>query len=159
MKKRTHSIDVLFTMILFAIFFIMSVLLVMIGSNVYGNIVDRQESNDEIRTTLNYVAGKVKTCNVENGVDIETMEGTPVLTIKNDEGSYVVKTIIYFKDGYLREAAIMDGDQYNLGFGEEVIKTTGFSFEILKDKGILRLTMTMKDKSTQFTDVFIGKAQ
>ena len=52
MKKKSHSISVLFMLVLFTVFAILSVLLIIIGSKVYGNIVDSQEKNGNGRNVL-----------------------------------------------------------------------------------------------------------
>ena len=51
MKKKSHSISVLFMLVLFTVFAILSVLLIIIGSKVYGNIVDSQEKNGNGRNS------------------------------------------------------------------------------------------------------------
>ena len=61
MKKKAHSIDMLFMLILFSVFAVMSVLLILIGSNVYGKIADNQEVNGNSRKILSYVTNKDRT--------------------------------------------------------------------------------------------------
>ena len=65
MKKKAHSIDMLFMLVLFSVFAVMSVLLILIGSNVYGNIVDSQEVNGSNRNVLSYVTNKVRASQVQ----------------------------------------------------------------------------------------------
>ncbi len=155
MKKKAHSIDMLFMLILFSVFAVMSVLLILIGSNVYGKIADNQEVNGNSRNILSYVTNKVRTCQVKDGVYIEEKDGTPVLVIVNSDDEYGYETLIFEKDGKLKEATILPGFEYNLEFGDILAKVSEFRFEIDRDTGILTLTVGC-DGTEKSADIYVG---
>lgn len=151
MKKKPHSISVLFMLVLFTVFAILSVLLIIIGSNVYGNIVDSQEKNGNGRNVLSYVTNKVRTAENTGQVFIEEKDGIPVLVISGNEQ----ETLIFYKDGKLKEATISVGDDYNLYFGDVIATVDNFTFLINKDTNMLKLTVDI-DNKVKSIEVYVG---
>ena len=151
MKKKSHSISVLFMLVLFTVFAILSVLLIIIGSKVYGNIVDSQEKNGNGRNVLSYVTNKVRTAESEGQVFVEEKDGIPVLVIGGNEQ----ETLIFFKDGKLKEATISAGDDYNLHFGDVIAAVDDFTFQINKDTNMLKLTVNI-DNKVKHIEVYVG---
>lgn len=149
MKNKTHSINVLFMLVLFTMFAVLSVLLIIIGSNVYKNIVDSHEKNGTARNVLSYVTNKVRTCTDE--VFIEEKEGTDVLVIGIDSQ----ETLIFFKDGQIHEATISSGDDYNLNFGDVIESAEGFEFELNQNTNMLKLKVVMDGKAKTI-ETYIG---
>ena len=149
MKNKTHSINVLFMLILFTLFAVLSVLLIIVGSNVYKNIVDSQEENGTSRNMLSYVTNKVRLCTGE--VFIEEKDGVKVLVVEIDSQ----ETLIFFKDGEIREATISAGDDYNLYFGDVIGSADYFSFELNENTDMLKLKIVM-DGKPKTIEVYIG---
>lgn len=153
MKKKAHSIDIIFMLVLFSIFAIMSVLLIMIGSNVYGKITSSQEISGNNRTVLSYITNKVRACQIENGVYMEEKDGTDVLVIVSGDESY--ETLIFENNGRLREATIAAGDDYNLEFGDVLADVSEFSMELNTATGILSVTVGTQDEVSS-VDIYAG---
>lgn len=158
MKKKAHSIDMLFMLVLFSVFAVMSVLLILIGSNVYGNIVDSQEVNGSNRNVLSYVTNKVRASQVQGGVYIEEKDGVPVLVIENSENDYQYETLIFCRNGKLKEATISMGDDYNLDFGDILAEVSDFTFQIDDSTGILHLKVMYGEKEKSI-DLYVGVHQ
>ncbi len=149
MKNKTHSINVLFMLLLFTLFAVLSVLLIIVGSNVYKNIVDSQEKNGTARNMLSYVTNKVRTCTDE--VFIEEKDGVKVLVV----GIESQETLIFFTDGELREATISEGDDYNLHFGDVIGNAEEFDFELNEHTNMLKLKIVINGKPKTI-EVYIG---
>jgi hypothetical protein len=151
MKKKPHSISVLFMLVLFTVFAILSVLLIIIGSKVYGNIVESQEKNGNGRNILSYVTNKVRSCQSLGQIYIEEKDGVPVLVIGDEQH----ETLIFYKDGKLKEATISAGDDYNLLFGDAIAEVDNFTFHINKDTNMLKLTVDI-DNKVKYIEVYVG---
>lgn len=151
MKKKEHSVSIVFTLMLFTIFALLSVLLIMIGSSVYGNVVASQAQNGNGRNALSYVTNKVRTCSDSSKIYIEEKDGVPVLVINGDNQN----TLIFFHEGVLKEATIMAGDDYNLHFGETIASVDAFTFKINEETDMLKLTVNI-DGSIKSIYVYIG---
>lgn len=155
MKKKAHSIDIIFMLVLFSVFAVMSVLLILIGSNVYGKITTSQEINGNNRTVLSYITNKVRACQVEGGVYLEEKDGAEVLVIVSSEGDDTYETLIFEKNGRLKEATIAAGDDYNLEFGDVLAEVSEFSMELNSVTGVLSVTVGTQDETSSM-DVYTG---
>lgn len=149
MKNKSHSVNAMFMLVLFTLFAVLSVLLIIIGSNVYKNIVDSQEKNGTARNMLSYVTNKVRTSTKE--VFVEEKDGVQVLVIEVDSQ----ETLIFFRDGELKEATIAAGDDYNLDFGDVIGYADLFSFELNKNTNMLKLKVVIDGKS-KIIETYIG---
>ncbi len=156
MKRKAHSIDIIFMLVLFSIFAIMSVMLILIGSNVYGKIAKTQETNGNNRTVLSYITNKVRTCQSEDGVYIEEKDGKKVLVIETIDGDDAYEMLIYEVNGKLREATIASGDEYTLDFGDVLTQVSYFDISIDNITGILTIAVGT-DENVSRTDVYTGK--
>ena len=149
MKNKTHSINAMFMLVLFTLFAVLSVLLIIIGSNVYKNIVDSQEKNGTARNMLSYVTNKVRTCT--DDICVEEKDGVKVLAIEVDSQ----ETLIFFRDGVIKEATIAAGDDYNLEFGDIIGEADDFSFDLDEHTNMLKLKIVMDGKAKAI-ETYIG---
>ena len=134
--KKKHSIDFLFVIFLFFIFVIMSVSLVFVSVDIYNSISDRQENNNITRTTLSYIANKILSANAyEDKVSIVEKDGNKILVVNSLDNEIEYSTLIFYKDGYVKEANITKDSEFTLDFGNNLIETKGLEFEI-KDKKV-----------------------
>ncbi len=130
-KLKGHSIDVIFMLLLFSIFAISSLMVILIGANVYQSIVGDMDDNNEIRASLTYISNKVKLNNTGDSVQIEQIDGVDVLTIY---GGFEDKTCIYFHDGSLKEVLVARDDTIDIGVsGFEIISVKDFDMSYIGD--------------------------
>ena len=141
-KKKSISIDIIFVMTLFAIFTILSSLVIVIGINVYKNISVSQDNNNQIRTTLTYIVNKVRANDEAEMIYIENKDNTDILVFESDMDGTRIQNLIFCNNGELKEATIAKGDDFDLAFGDVVIKTKAIDFDIKKN----RLIINVKDK-------------
>lgn len=143
MKRKSHSIDFIFVILLFFIFVVMSVVLVVIGSNVYNTISDRQNANSVARAALSYVSNKIQTSNdIEDKVSVIENNGTQILVINYIDAGVEYSTLIFYKEGYIREANILKGSEFTLDFGTNLIKAEEFKFDMDNEKRCVIISVT-----------------
>ncbi len=146
----SHMVGGLFTFALFGLFVVLSLLIVVIGVDGYKSVVDTGDRTNELRTTLGYVVGKLRSEAAADGVSLEEREGLTVLVLTqlNDEEE-PLETIIYYLDGMLMEAynnaAILDFDPE---FGELLTNIASFSME-QTEGGLISLSAATKDGYSQ----------
>lgn len=134
--KKSHTIDFIFVIFLFFIFVVMSMSLVFVSVDVYNSISYRQENNNISRTTLSYIANKILSANAyDDKISVMYKNGTEVLVINSEDGEIEYSTLIFYRDGYVKEANILKNSEFTLDFGSNLIKTKGLEFEI-KDKQV-----------------------
>jgi len=155
MKKKTHSIDILFMLVLFTVFAIMSVMLILMGSNVYGKLIESQDKNGNNQTILSYITNKVRTCQLDNGIFIEEKDGTKVLVVKTEVANEIYEMLIYEVDGKIKEATIAEGDDYTLDFGDVLAEVSEFDISMDISTGILTITVG-SEENIRSVDVYTG---
>jgi hypothetical protein len=89
------DISGLFVFLLIAVFAVFSLLLVLIGSNAYRGIVDNAEQNARLRTSLSYIASKVRACDAADAVTVERRGGASVLLLNQAYEDGLYQTRIY----------------------------------------------------------------
>ena len=70
--------DMVFALLLYGLFALLSLLLVLIGAQVYRSIVRQTEARSDTRASLSYVANKIRSAEEAR---LETREGVPVLVL------------------------------------------------------------------------------
>ncbi|WP_326910354.1 DUF4860 domain-containing protein [Sedimentibacter sp. MB31-C6] len=138
MKKNStnqFSIHFIFVMLLFLTIVILSVMIIILGSDIYTNIKDERDSNYEIRVSLSYISNKLRQADNSKSINIKTIHETPAIVINETYDSLNYETWIYYYDGYLYEIFIDEGTEFSLSDGMKVLKIDNFS--IYKKNGNL----------------------
>ena len=72
-KTGTHMVDLLFTLALVCVFAASALMVVLIGANVYQNTVEGMDENFSARTSVTYVATKIRQNDTEGTAYISTL--------------------------------------------------------------------------------------
>jgi hypothetical protein len=106
-KKEKTSINLMFTVMLLAIFALSAIFVAMMGARVYSTGAESMKENYDTRTSLGYLSEKVRS---KNGDSINVIEvaGSQALSIREDytTDGYSYETIIFVYDGKLREVMV-----------------------------------------------------
>ena len=132
LKKQKPIFDVLFTLVLFSIFATTALLVVVIGVNVYKSTVTGMENNFTARTSLSYIAEKVRQNDVADGVELAEIgtENTPALLLKQTYGETAVETYIYLYNGNLTELLCTAGTPPDPALGQPVLALETFALSL-----------------------------
>lgn len=137
-NKRTGS-ELAFVIVLFLVFSLSALALVTLGGKVYHGIFHKMEDNYEMRTSLSYVATKIRQNDSAEAIRVdEKTLGVPALVLSDQGDDAVYETWIYWSKGVLRELYIEQGVAFEPSDGMEIMKVT--QFEIRQEKsGLIRL--------------------
>lgn len=127
-----------FALILLCIFAVGSLLLVVLGANVYKNISQNVDSNFQLRTTLSYITTKVRQNDDINSIKVVEKQGTTALVLESFDGIEASETWIYEHQGSLCEVYIAKGTDFNLEDGLAIIPSHGL--EIAMEEDILTIS-------------------
>lgn len=130
-----------FALILLCVFALGSLLLVVLGANVYKNISQNVDSNFQLRTTLSYITTKVRQNDDINAIKIIEKEGVSVLVLESFDGIEASETWIYEHQGSLCEVYIAKGTEFRLEDGLAIIPSHGLEMSMKEDI----LTITASD--------------
>lgn len=130
-NSKSHVMEVLFPLVLFGIFAIMSLFLVLIGSDVYTKIVDNTNDNARIRTSVSYLVNKLRTYDSEEySVYAENISGVEALVFEEEVAGNYYQNLVYYHEGSLREVMIQKGTGFSPEFGDMLVDDiTGFWIE------------------------------
>lgn len=145
--QQKHTIDVLFLLLLFAMFSITSLLVVLIGANTYKKTVATLDQNYEYRTLVSYLNEKVRQNNDAGTISIETLEDTCVLVLTQDYDGVPYSTCLYQYDGSIRETLISSTENFTLTSGQEVLSASSFTAEYASSD-LLKITVTGLEDAT-----------
>ncbi len=108
--------------VLIALFAVLSMLLVALGSQNYVKTANAAQQNTQSRDTLNYVLNKVRVMDGEAALSIREQEGVEMLVFTQEIEGELYDTRIYCYNGYLRELFTAHEATHDLRSGEEIAK-------------------------------------
>lgn len=153
-----HHISGLFIFLLIAAYAVFSLLLVLIGVQAYRSVVQTSDVNGQVRTSISYVANKIRTS--DGAVKVKQMDGVSVLTIRqatedDDEGEY--ETRIYFLpdeggvNGALYEQVVGKEEPFDPELGDLICEIRQFDIE--QADGMVRLNLSTKNGENHKLDM------
>lgn len=140
-EQKTWLVSLIGMIFIVGIFAIASLFLVNIGVQVYKNVVVANNDNFQLRTTLSYVATKVRQADVTESVSIEKIDGLDVLALEEEISGMDFVTYLYFYNGVLYEHFMEKDGYFEPGYGMKTFEIADFSMNKDTD-GMLRFTAT-----------------
>lgn len=132
-----HMTDLLFTLALFCVFAASALMVVLIGANVYKSTVRQMDDGFTERTSLTYVATKLRQNDTAGAVHLEELAGGSALVLDQTVDGVTYQTWIYHYDGALRESFVEAGSPVEPEFGWHILDVAGFGVE--ESEGMLLL--------------------
>ena len=141
---KKHSAETFLTLGVFGIFAILAVLLTLMGARAYRGIAGRMDENNALRSSLSYVANKVRAGDHAGGVSLETRGDLEALCLSETVEGETYETLLFFADGWLREYAVVAGaaEELTPDSGEKIVELADFS--MVQEGDTLRLAAEAK---------------
>ena len=132
-EKKTWMVSLVSMVFILGIFAVSALFLVNIGVQVYKNIVTANNDNFELRTSLSYMATKVRQADSAGMIELREIDGVKVLVLgeENEDGAF--ETYLYFWDGYLYEHFMEKDGYFEPGYGMETFEAASFVMEETKE--------------------------
>ena len=146
MENRRHTVDSVFTLVLFAIFTLMALLVTAAGVSAYSSASARSEQRFSRQTCLGYITAKVRSYNEVGAVSLTKVGDCDALTFAEEINGDLYLTSIYCFEGQIME--LMRRSDIDIGpeGGMPVCPAKGLSFAF--DGGCLQITLTDTDDTT-----------
>lgn len=138
--KGQHSMQGAFIFVLLGLFALMSTLMVLLGAQMYRATVDHSQQNNQNRVLSAYVRSMVRAQDSEGTIDIESLDGTPVLCMREGEGDDAFITRLYQHEGKLYELFTRARNEFALGDGTPICDAG--SFDATLENQLLTVKMT-----------------
>lgn len=146
-KSGGHMIDLLFTLALFLVFAVSSLMVVVIGADVYNKTAESMNENFNMQTSLLYVTQKIRQNDVEGSVLVESAGDRNAVVLENTYNETQYQTWIYYDEGSIKELFIQKGNEINLSAGQAIMPVNNFNIEKL-DENLYELSTTDENGKT-----------
>lgn len=152
MKQKHHTTDFLFILTLFGLLTLCSLCVMGFGLGIYRNTAAAMEENSQVRTSLTYVAEKLRQNDREGGVSLGEIDNTPALILHTNHNDVPYCTYIYFYQGGLRELMTRESEEPAPYSGQ--IITEAEDFQILPVNGRL-YECILRDTQGKETSIYV----
>lgn len=102
-SEQTGRVNFLFSLLLLFVFLISAIFLILIGSQVYTNIREKNSQSFSTDTASNYIINKVRQFDHSEAITIREIEDTSILVLISEQEGSIYETWIYAEDGVLKE--------------------------------------------------------
>lgn len=156
-KSRSTLVNAGSTIVLVAMFAIAALVLLSAGMQVYQKVVLASNENFELRTSLSYVATKIRQNDALGMVEVQRIGDVNALVIHEDYDGDIYDTVIYCRDGKLMELMQAEGEEPDLDFGFETLEID--SFDISRTGNAITITAGNASGGTESLTVYLRSAQ
>jgi len=118
--KKKHFVNMMFIITLLAVFALSAIFVAMLGAEVYSHSASKMQSNFNTRTSLVYIAEKVRQCQ-SSDYEIRSFNGSDALVLKDTYNDHVFETWIFVKDGKLSEIMVEAGTNISEFTGQNIM--------------------------------------
>lgn len=84
-SEQTERVNFLFSLLLLFVFLISAIFLILIGSQVYTNIREKNSQSFSTDTASNYIINKVRQFDHSQAITIREIEDTSILVLTNEQ--------------------------------------------------------------------------
>lgn len=134
-----------------ASFVLASLFLISIGVQVYKNIVSENATNYKLRSSLSYLATKVRQMDQEGCIYIEERNNTTVLVMEKKIDKATYETLLYYYHGKLYEVFHEKGAEFTLedgGYGMDILEIDKLSMKMI-GTGMLQILAENRQGDTE----------
>lgn len=136
MKRKQHSIDFVFVLILFCFFTFASLSVVQIGFKIYQSITSTMENNFQINTPSQYVIEKIHCDYFQGNIELTTIDNENALAIHTSD-NYI--TYLYQDNNKLKELFTQETTKPTLASGDAIMDLDDLKIEKVNDH-LIKLT-------------------
>lgn len=156
-RSRSTLVNAGSTIVLVAMFAIAALVLLSAGMQVYQKVMLASNENFELRTSLSYVATKIRQNDALGAIEVKKIGDVNALVIHEDYDGDIYDTLIYFKDGSLMELMQAAGEEPDLDFGFETLEID--SFDIFQTGNAITISAGNASGDTESMTVHLRSAQ
>lgn len=128
MKRPQHRhahMDGLAALLLFGVFAVCILSVLLTGADAYRRLTQRGQTSYDRRTTVQYLATRVRQMDRAGSVSVRAFEGRDALVLTEEIDGSSYETLVYYHDGYIRELFTAADSGAMPEDGETVIEAKG----------------------------------
>ena len=136
-KNNKFLPELMFTVFLMCLFSLGALGVVLLGGDIYKNIVEKSNESFETRTAVSYVATKIRQGDERGMVEFKELDGVSAIVIASEIDGNRFEQWIYHSDGKIREITILEGVEFGIEDGFEIMEIKSLEFGL--ENGFIRL--------------------
>lgn len=139
-SKKQHSVDSLFSLLLFAVFVVFLLLLLLFSAQTYRASVRGLEENNNLRTAAAYITTKFRQHDRDGNIFPGDFRGIPALCFRETIQDKEYTTYLYLQDNTLKELFTASGSDADPEMGTPIARLNSFSCEV-QEEAFYRISM------------------
>ena len=150
-EHRVWLVSLVSILFIVGVFAVASLFLMNIGVGVYRNVVTANNDNFKLRTSLSYVATKIRQTDESGCVYMKKQDGVDLLVLEDEYDGELFQTLIYYYDGYLREHFMEKDGDFRLDYGLETFEIAKFEMEMAEENLFRMKASNLSGDSEEFS--------
>lgn len=138
---RSHAISGFFVFLLIALFALMSLVLMLIGTRAYQRVADASLSSANGQMITSYLLGKIRAYDQQGHIMLRDMDGTPVLCLGDGLQADDYETRIYFYDGSICEQYAVKDEPLDPELAQPLIQAKSLDM-VMETDSLICVTVT-----------------
>lgn len=128
-SNNKHMMDILFVLSLFLVFAVCSIVLIILGADVYQKQVNHMENNYESRTSIAYLFEKIRQNDSINSISIDTKGESEALKLITNINDTDYAIWLYEYDGFLYELFTRAEIDLSPEAGQKILEISTLNFD------------------------------
>jgi hypothetical protein len=157
---KRHSLDLVVVVALFFVYATCALFLCVIGAEVYRETAQTMQHNYDQRTSVLYVAEKLRQNDLESCVRIDEVEGTGALVLTEKRSGQGYETWLFVQDQMLYEGLFAPGATIDVKLCQPIMPMEALTLEQdTAGDGFLRATFSTVDGQVTGIDLWLRSGQ
>ncbi|MCL2631972.1 MAG: DUF4860 domain-containing protein [Coriobacteriia bacterium] len=154
MRRRIY--DVVFALALFALYTTIALVLVAIGARVYMSANETLTANYNDRTSVFYVAQRVRQNDSYDQIRVDRIFGSDALVFSETIDGYTFETWLYVYNGQLCEMLVFAGSEPDPVFSQNIMPLERMAIDTSRQsEGLLTINFTISVGDERQLDLYI----
>lgn len=125
--RSAHILELLCISALLLLYGVTTYALVTVGGAGYRRVMDKRDTNADLRVALSYVSTQVRQHDEAGGVLIRETPGGDMLVLRSADGDETYETRVYLYEGSLMEYLTPEDEPFLPEAGSRLVALDGFS--------------------------------
>ncbi|MDR3037415.1 MAG: DUF4860 domain-containing protein [Coriobacteriales bacterium] len=152
---RRHTLDLVVVVALFCVYTACALLLCVIGAEVYRATAQTMQHNVDQRTSVLYVAEKLRQNDREGTVRVEDLDGSTALILTEKQSGRDFETWLFVQDSVLYEGLFAPGDRPDAKLCQPIMPMSALTIRESTDSGqLLSVSFTTVDGTAVSIDLW-----
>jgi hypothetical protein len=157
---KRHSLDLVVVVALFCVYATCALFLCVIGAEIYRDTAETMQQDYDQRTSVLYVAEKVRQNDVEGAVRIDSVDGADALVLIEQQSGRGYEAWLFVQDRTLYEGLFAPGDTIDVKLCQPIMPMEQMAIQEAAEKaGMLSVTFSTVDGQTSSIDLWLRSRQ